>query len=180
MAEKEDRSTEILKRTVNAKLAIEKAGQHVGAAIGNPKDRVCASYREQAIIYLVKAIEELNVDHQSVKVIALRSLLKFDLIRSLRSLTKKQREKLMLKGNWKKEFDQLDPLSPFVSKISTDCLLAWYNAMDLLEPFIGKAGVEKQKSRIDTRATAAKKVIAQKKVAKKKVVKKNLAKKKKR
>jgi len=175
-----------LQRTVNAKLHIEKASASVGCAIGNPKERVCISYREQAIIHLEKAIEQLDIDKQGSQIISIRSLLKFDLIRSLRSLTPEQRETLLLDPKWMFYFNTLDPLSSDVGHTASACLLAWNNAMDLLTPFLGKEGVAIQKKKLDAinaakKKVAVKKVVkAKKRVIKKKVVKKTPTKKKKR
>ena len=199
MPEKQQSETQqVLQRTVNAKLHIEKAGASVGCAIGNPKERVCTSYREQAIIHLEKAIEQLDIDKQGSQIISIRSLLKFDLIRSLRSLTPEQRETLLLDPKWMFYFNTLDPLSSDVGHTSTACLLAWNNAMDLLTPFIGQKGVDLQKKKLDSinpikvpvkkvikkvvKATkkVAKKAVKRKVPAKRKPVKKKPTKKKKR
>ncbi len=140
---------EILARTVNAKISIEKAGVSVGAAIGNGNPKICAAYREQAIVHLTKALELLNVDHESVKVINLRFLLKSDLIRSLRGLNDADRTQLVALNDWNRHFASLDPSTPFTKRTAAGCLLAWNNALDLLKPFIGAKGVEQQKSKLD-------------------------------
>jgi len=159
---------EILKSTVQAKLSIEIASKHLAAALGNPKDRVCKVYREEAIIHLAKAIELLNVDHQSVKIIALRSLLKFDLIRTVKELKSNDRVKLLNNKEWLDCFNNLDPLSASTKHTTAECLVAWSKGLDLLKPFIGASGVKKQKQKLDSKIAPVKKKVAKKKTTKRK------------
>ena len=164
----EDIAKEVLRCTVSAKLSAENGNRCLAAALGNPKEKVCKVYREQAISHFSKSIELLNVDKQSVKVIALRSLLKFDLLRSVGELKEADRIALLLNNEWLKCYNQLDPLSPFTVNTASACILAWSKGMDLLNPFIGAKGVEKQKKRIDSRLSPVKKKVAKKKTIKRK------------
>jgi len=164
----EKTNPEILKSTVQAKLAIENAGKHIAAALGNSQDKVCKVYREQGIIHLAKAIELLNVDHQSVKVIALRSLLKFDLVRTVKELKDVDRIKILSNPQWLHCFNDLDLLSASTKHTTRECLLAWSNGMDLLEPYIGAKGVKKQKQKLDSMLKPVKKKVAKKKTTKRK------------
>jgi len=140
---------EILERTVKAKLNIERASAEIGAAIGNTNSKISVARREAAIVHLTNAIELLNVEMDSMKVINLRKLLRFDLIRSLKALSNAQITVLMASREWMVYCDQLDPNTAFTKRTAAECLLAWVKGIELLEPYIGKDGVEAQKRKLD-------------------------------